>query len=1228
MSSPLFGNDFVPVKSPRQARKNPIGYGSPFANDYAGEDEEVQRQSLPLETRNELLEEVSDTGGSFLKTLFDGIDYAAARGREVVAGKEWGSNPRGEDVLESYGMLPSKDSLGGFGRPLAGFATEVALDPLTYMSFGGSAIGKAGRAAKAASILDDAPRALSRQMINSGKSADEIGWIAQRTEDAFQKDFGKGLDALTDGDLYARPLVGRGRSNREMTLGGLVDAQDAWGAGRKQKAIDDINDWLRGNGGGTFDDLKDTTLGGDVGFGINPFGDTQVALSLPGVTSPIIDAASYVGDWARWSPVGRGAYAAFDKSVLGATEAADQVIAKQFTRSDDVADKLASGKFSDLQESLPSDAFDPQKGEAIRNAMEGTLRFLDPIRDRDKINDIQSAMANPGTRKFMGDTRTLLDEYIQRSEEAGIGSAKLSDIFGTGYFPRHLDKDLYDKTVAKKKGQNQYSVMTGDQLARNKAFNVPGGTNTLQELSLDPRVVGANRGSDRDVADYIYNKLNDLARSTLGPSAPEYTRRNAKKLARVLGKLGQDSIDKKVPIFGQHPTENIRRYIQGRERAIGRSNVLYDLLGSVAKQGNPMDIAGGGHKSVPEMLKQLKLRTTIKHANYVTPLNSGLNSVVSVTGAKQNMLDRLAARGFPITSIDDLKNVSIDSDLGRRLDRIADFYNTPEVQSKFFKALDNLTSLWKASLLSFPARFVRDWYSGSFSNFIMLGNPTDMVRGSATTKYLIEGRWDLLDPLLAKMPRYKGLDEAARKSRYLKDVAGSGINAGGRISDTGQEMFAKRSGDTILDEFRPGERPQTTLGYMAGDIISGRAPVSPSQLPEAELLNLGNWKKSFASIPDTYKKAFAGQDMGDTVSPVLRWSAKQGDLTDRINRLTGFNGLLFQGMNPEMAAKMVKDAQVDYGSLTKFEKMVRAAIPFYAYQSRILKHVAGEIAQRPGGRYMQFGVRLPEHLASGGEDDYVPQRIADKYGMPLEDLRGIPGLGSLVDAIAPKTEGVSSWVSDVDLPGIDQLNMIKIKRDFRDGRVKPLASAVATLGSFAEGSHPFLKAGYEAATGVDSYTGIKKNWGRNTLPVLAARAGLIDPNAGYENADRLGYLDAGLQFLMPFYSRASQVVRKATDPRVSDPTASALQTLLNAGSGVKIENIDDAEKTRDALDKIEQFLSDDPAVRPFNSTYIPKEILPFVNDRTSKLYQLDRQLRKERRGRSKTEPASFNPLFY
>jgi hypothetical protein len=303
-------------------------------------------------------------------------------------------------------------------------------------------------------------------------------------------------------------------------------------------------------------------------------------------------------------------------------------------------------------------------------------------------------------------------------------------------------------------------------------------------------------------------------------------------------------------------------------------------------------------------------------------------------------------------------------------------------------------------------------------------------------------------------------------------------------------------------------------------------------------------------------------------------------------------------------------------------------LPFWAYESRIAKWALTKMAEHPGGIYTKLGMKLPADLAENDiKSDYVPTRIADKYGLSLEPMRKIPGLGGLVDMIAPSSAGVSSWVSDIDLPGIDQINKIKIKRDADTGNIALGGTALASVGQIAEGAHPLVKNAYEISTGRDAYTGLKKNYQRNALPTILNRAGTVDAS-DYNTLNRLGYLDQALQFLMPFYSRGMQTARKLTDPRIETQEAAALQALLNASAGVKIENIDDMEKQRDALDKIKELLDEHPAVRSYDSTYIPKELLPFVDERTQRLYVLDRQLRKERRNMNKVRPDVANSYNY
>ena len=485
-----------------------------------------------------------------------------------------------------------------------------------------------------------------------------------------------------------------------------------------------------------------------------------------------------------------------------------------------------------------------------------------------------------------------------------------------------------------------------------------------------------------------------------------------------------------------------------------------------------------------------------------------------------------------------------------------------------------------------------------------------------------------------KMPRYSRIpDSTARFAQYTSDLAAEGLGGGRQLADVGQTAYSQQSSYGVRSGLQAGAAPETTWGYMLGDAMKLRMPAQNATSASSELLNLGNWRRSlsFENIGRTINDVRNGRKSDQIINPILRWSARLGDTTDKLNRVSGYNGLLLAGMSPSAAAKKVMEAHVDYSSLTKFERgWVRNAIPFWSYQSRIGKWALKQLVTKPGGSFTQMGIRLPRNLMEGSnEGEYVPSRIANKYGISLEPLRNLPGGKTLVDALAPADPSVTSWLSDIDLPGIDQINMIRPKTDAQ-GNLNVMGSLMGSALSLTEGAHPLIKAGVEASTGRDAYTGLKKNYARSTLPVLAERMTGLDPNnySDLKMLERLGYADTALQFGMPFYSRGAQLLRRGTDPRLEDPQAAVLQSLWNMFTGTKIENIDDTERTRDALEKISQLLGDDPAVRSFEATYIPKDLLPTVDPTTQKLYQLQRQIGKERRQKAKVRPDLYNPLNY
>ena len=77
----------------------------------------------------------------------------------------------GRDLLEGYGMRANRETgMGGWlsdpgegVRDVAGFAADVLLDPLPYLTGGGSAIGKGGKVAKSPGLLDDLTRVAAKK---------------------------------------------------------------------------------------------------------------------------------------------------------------------------------------------------------------------------------------------------------------------------------------------------------------------------------------------------------------------------------------------------------------------------------------------------------------------------------------------------------------------------------------------------------------------------------------------------------------------------------------------------------------------------------------------------------------------------------------------------------------------------------------------------------------------------------------------------------------------------------------------------------------------------------------------------------------------------------------------------------------------------------------------------------------------------------------------------------
>ena len=120
----------------------------------------TQRQQAPYLNEEEergLIGNLRDKSLTTLGVIGNVLDLPGSMVRDVVAMRNpldqllspFSSENRttGKELLERSGLFGVRPS---WGKSIAGFGLEVAADPLTYLTLGGSALGKAGQAAKKA----------------------------------------------------------------------------------------------------------------------------------------------------------------------------------------------------------------------------------------------------------------------------------------------------------------------------------------------------------------------------------------------------------------------------------------------------------------------------------------------------------------------------------------------------------------------------------------------------------------------------------------------------------------------------------------------------------------------------------------------------------------------------------------------------------------------------------------------------------------------------------------------------------------------------------------------------------------------------------------------------------------------------------------------------------------------------------------------------------------------
>jgi hypothetical protein len=1062
------------------------------------------------ELEQSVLDDIQEASGGTIDKLAYVLDTPGAIARALLAGQperafaSADERVSGRDLLKITGLIP-EDTPDDWASFAIGTAAELALDPLAMLSGPAKALTTAGKAAKKLNLLDDAARVASKKYLDDTAT--------KAISDRASKYAGTlGREVAPDIDLYARPLVGKRAAQRYGTLEDLIQyADDAPTAEREARALL----------GADYDKIIKQNLSGDVGVSL-PFGDPFATFNVPGGAG-YTDALDSMGRAFRWSPAGRLWAAGADVRAGGAFDAEGQILNRANFERRATATKRASGMMADAETRLFAGAEDAFTEE-------GNLRMGRLMEGIGNAEDLEWAK-NPAVREYLDVIDEIRTGSPMAMENVGLSGATINDEFGLDYMPYQADA-AFEMAGKRDKGLGrQLSTMTGDQMRRTDAMRTPGGREQIMKLSQDYNVSGPNRTYKTDEAAAVY-----LADQVFGKPYASLTGKQQKRLvrlARVLHRLPED-ITRQIPLFGQHPVQMWRQYTEGRAGAIATAETLYDSLASFAVNTPFQQAPEGRHIPLAAALKKLGLRTTAVEGGEI--------------GARQQMRQRLA-KAFGVANPDDinLSQISIPQEHLDRMLKTRDAFTRPEVANDVVRKLDEFTQIWKGSILAWPARTVRDVYSGMFSNWLAGAlDPQSMIvaKGLLANGATSEGfqNW------LAQIPRYSEIaDPVQRAAAFNRDLAASGLIKAGQSLD----RTASITGDKALENV-VGARP-VTVGAIG------------------EQLATAQWK-------------------GFADNPVLRAGEAANNFSDQLNRTTGYISLLSQGYLPEAAAKAIKRVQVDYSTLSNFERMyMRKLFPWYTFQSRIFGEVLQQLLERPGGRYGQAIGIMGDVQREAQEGTYIPSGPRSQFALPVGDFFGQGG------------DDVTRILYDVDVPAVDQINMIASEPTVA-------GSVGGTFRQIGAQLNPLMRVGTEVITGRDLYHDGKL--GDSPSGVVSSAVRGMGGNPGYLSA--LGDRVVGN---VPFVQRPAQFIGQLTDTRSGASAGErALLAGLTATTGLKIKPFSqaqiEADQQREILDSI------DPFTRDMSIAYIPEALQPTVPQWALDREKVSKSIDKKRRKRS------------
>lgn len=1121
-------------------------------------------RSLPGRTTEEdgsLLRSLMDRSLSGVAAVGNALDLPGSSARDLLAGR----NPfdqllsplsdknrtTGRELGEMYGLLGPNQKGKLDAGDLGGFAAEVALDPLSYLTFGASALGKGGQVLKKAGAV---------------KGLNRVGRMTTKVKDLAAN---------------AKP--------------------DALEAAAKASGLSGAADLLSRHG--------DDAVGGMVGLGL-PFKAPSTVLGTGPLAQKIGGALDKVGEAARFGKIPGTNFspgAQLGRVFSPASQGLHTPEVQKFSKDIDLWNErelIETGVRADVAKEVTklrkAGAFDDEASVLGRMAAENRLD-MDALTPAARAKaELMSKVVAPISKSF----QTLQRQF----RENGLRLDPFGDPSGIAYWPREfvdyvqnfantmprqeylrglmegteqLRKVISDPKIAELPFDEAVRYFEDTYGAALKTANPPSVSVTPASLNVQPLELPGNLSPSAmrsatgvpTVTPAPSLSLNPSGRglspgelqaeiakrgavNPSGPPKPTVSAGAPRKIGPRKTTVTGGSIDvgkfdtsgAKRQALVEQLVHRIQNVYTPEQRAVGgfgrdmlldaqqaqigmkwklkRADAMLQGLKSFAK---PLGQHKTDTRSIGEILELagMKATDTLDRADdavsgVVRQAKSGTSGQVVETGALHKLAD-LMGLGHTPESLEQIANLHVSADIADDMVRLIKGDDIKQVVGPLMQMFDSMTNIFKVGVLNWPARYVRDYTSSQAMN-VLTGNFSHTAHNRM--HQLLAG--DVVDftdlPVVRGMLAERGLEETAENS-----------------TDIVRELFytyekhtavAGHQGTSEIVGELSGALPGGTKAF-AGEFpgLDPLSPLSPSTFNAGAPLNtLDAWTP--------WNVRGVGGRLKSGAKPVAI-GERLGRYTDSMGRGTAFIANLEKGVAPEQASRIADAIQVNYSprNYTAAErKYLKRAFPFYSFTSRMLPFVTRELLEKPGGGIAQ-AIRGQNAARS---DEPLPEYLSNSLAIPLGEL----------------PDGSKRYLTALDMMHDAPLSVLQTENG--------LPSLSGTTRNVLSQMNPYPKALTELAFGRTLFQDRELAEADPTIGRLISNVSELTGFGPRESAS-----GRAEPFLSPTFehlaanspaSRLLSSARVATDPRKYEGAVPGLGAAANLLTGARVSDISPANQ--------------------------------------------------------------------